>query len=120
MKRFVFGVFIGVLGSTLAILAQQKAGDQIVQPQVIVETPKVKMVRWLLKPGEWTPIHTHDLDHVSIVIHGSTLRDVDKNGDAKENLQKTGTASYVPGTGRTHSFANIGQENFESIAIELK
>jgi hypothetical protein len=27
---------------------------------------------------------------------------------------------FVPGTGRTHSFANAGRETFESISIELK
>jgi quercetin dioxygenase-like cupin family protein len=120
MKRFLCGVLVGVLVSALAVMAEQGAGQQIVQPQVIVDTPRVKMVRWVLKPGEWTPIHTHDLDHISVVIHGSTVRDVDKSGTAKENSQKTGMAVYVPATGHTHSFGNIGEETFESISIELK
>ncbi len=120
MKRFLCGVLVGVLASALAVMAKQGNGEHVVQPRVIVDTPRVTMVRWVLKPGEQTPVHTHDLDHISVVIHGSTLRDVDKNGVAKENIEKTGAAVYVPGTGRTHSFSNIGEETFESIAIELK
>jgi oxalate decarboxylase/phosphoglucose isomerase-like protein (cupin superfamily) len=54
------------------------------------------------------------------VIRGSTLRDVAADGTAKENVQKAGDAVFVPGTGRTHSFANAGKETFESISIELK
>lgn len=120
MKRFLCGVIAGVLVSALAMLARQSSGEHVVQPQVIRDTPRVTMVRWVLKPGEQTPVHTHDLDHISVVIHGSTLRDVDKNGAAKQNVEKTGTAAYIPGTGRTHFFSNIGEETFESISIELK
>ncbi len=120
MKRFFLGVFIGVLTSALALMAQHRASERIVQPQVLVENQKVKIVRWALKPGEGTPVHTHALDHVSVVIHGSSLRDVETNGTAKENVQKTGDVTFNPGTRRTHSFANIGQTAFESISIELK
>jgi len=120
MTRFLAGVLVGLLGSALIVMAQHRASEKIVQPQTIVENQKVKMQRWVLKPGEGTPIHTHTLDHISVVIHGSTLRDVETSGAAKENVQKTGDAVYVPGTGRTHSFANVGKETFESISIELK
>jgi quercetin dioxygenase-like cupin family protein len=142
MKRFLAGVVIGILGSGLAPYravqprslssvpgsgtglvwaAQHRASEKIVQPQVLVENAKVKIVRWVLKPGEGTPIHTHSLDHVSVIIHGSTLREVEaSSGVAKENVQKTGDATFVPAHGQTHSFANAGKTTYESIAIELK
>jgi quercetin dioxygenase-like cupin family protein len=121
MKRFLAGVVVGILGSMIAFATQHRASEKIVQPQVLVENARVKIVRWVLKPGEGTPIHTHSLDHVSVVIHGSTLREVEADsGVAKENVQKTGDATYVPAHGQTHSFANAGKNTYESIAIELK
>lgn len=120
MKRFLAGVLVGLAISALTLFAQKLASEKVVQPQLIVENQKVKIARWVLKPGEGTPLHTHVLDHVSVVIRGSTLRDVAADGTAKENVQKAGDAVFVPGTGRTHSFANAGKDTFESISIELK
>jgi quercetin dioxygenase-like cupin family protein len=120
MKRFLAGVLVGLAISAFTLFAQKLASEKVVQPQLIVENQKVKIARWVLKPGEGTPLHTHTLDHVSVVIRGSTLRDVAADGTAKENVQKAGDAVFVPGTGRTHSFANAGKDTFESISIELK
>ena len=120
MKRFVGGLCVGLLGSGLILMAQHRASEKIVKPQVLVDNAKVRMVRWVLKPGGGTPIHTHALDHISVVIHGSTLRDVEESGATKENIQKTGDAVFVPRTGITRSFANAGKTTFESISIELK
>ena len=121
MKRFLVGLILGILGSMLVFAAQHRASEKIAQPQVLVDNAKVKVVRWVLEPGEGTPVHTHSLDHISVVIHGSTLRDVEaSSGTAKENVQKTGDVAYIPGHGLTHSFANAGKTTFESIAIELK
>ncbi len=121
MKRFVAGFLLGILGSVVVIAAQHQASEKVAQPQVIVDNAKVKVIRWVLKPGEGTPIHTHTLDHVSVIIHGSTLHDVDATtGAAKETVQKTGDATFNPGKGTSHSFSNAGKATFESLAIELK
>ena len=120
MKRFLVGVFVGLAISAFTLFAQKLASEKVVQPELIVENQKVKAVRWVLQPGEGTPLHTHTLDHISVVIHGSMLRDVAADGSARENTQKAGAVAFVPGTGRTHSFANAGKETFESISIELK
>lgn len=120
MKRFLAGIFLGAFGSALVLAAQHRASEKMVEPQPVFENQKVKVVRWLLKPGEGTTIHTHQLDHIGVIIHGSKMKDVDVNGEAKEREAKTGDASYVPGTGMSHSFANIGDTTYESISIELK
>ncbi|MFB3924093.1 MAG: hypothetical protein ACE145_20410 [Terriglobia bacterium] len=120
MKRFVAGVVVGIALSTLALFAQKMASEKVVPPQPILENERVKIQRWLLKPGEGTPLHTHTLPHVSVILRGSTTRDVGTDGVSKDTEQKTGAASYIPGTGRTHSFANVGKEMYESISIELK
>ncbi len=120
MKRFLAGGLVGILCSALVGLAQHRASEKVVQPQVLVENEKVRIVRWLLQPGEGTRVHTHQLAHVSVVLRGSTLKDVETSGATKETVQKSGAATYIPGTGITHSFANAGKDTYESISIELK
>ncbi len=120
MKRFLAGLALGLLVSGTIFLLWHRGSGKTVEPQALLENQRVRMVRWVLQPGESSPVHTHALDHISVIIHGSTLRDVELNGTAKEIAQKTGDATFNPGTGRTHSFANTGRSTFESIAIELK
>jgi quercetin dioxygenase-like cupin family protein len=120
VKRFFAGVFAGVLLSGLTLMAQHLASEKVVQPQLVVENERVRAVRWVLGPGEGTPLHTHTLDHIAVTLHGSTLRDMDTDGTSQEHEQKSGQVVYVPGTGRTHSFANAGNTTLEIVSIELK
>jgi quercetin dioxygenase-like cupin family protein len=120
MTKFFYGLLIGLLGSVLILAAQQRASERVIPPQVIVNNAKVRIIRWLLKPGEGTPVHKHVLDHVSVVIHGSTLRSFPTDGAPKDTTYTTGQAEFAPGTGSSHSFTNVGHETWESIAIELK
>lgn len=120
MKRFLVGLIAGIMLSALALAAQQMASEKVVQPTPIFENQKVKIIRILLKPGEGTPLHTHALDHIAVIMQGSTMKDVEIDGKAKNVDQKTGEAHFVPGTGRTHSFANTGTSPLEIVSIELK
>ena len=70
MKRFFAGAVLGWL--TFALLAQRPS-DKIVPPQIAVDNAKVKVSRWVLQPGERSPVHTHTLDHVYVVVHGSKI-----------------------------------------------
>ena len=92
----------------------------MVEPQLLADNAKVEMVRWVLAPGERTPVHRHDLDHIGIVIRGSTLRYVESDGASKESAEPTGGAEYVPATHRAHSFENVGKTTFEAVSIHLK
>jgi len=120
MKRFIAGVIVGVSISGLTLLAQHLASEKVVQPQPILENQKVKVQRWVLKPGEGTPLHTHTLDHISVVLQGSLVKDMGTDGTFKTVEEKSGQVAYIPGTGRTHSFANVGSTTLESLSIELK
>ena len=120
MKRFLLGLFAGLSVSALTLLAQHMASDKVVQPQPGLENQKVKVVRWVLKPGEGTPLHTHTLDHIAVILQGSTMKDTETDGRSKSVEEKTGEVVYVPGTGRTHSFANTGSSTLEIVSIELK
>jgi mannose-6-phosphate isomerase-like protein (cupin superfamily) len=120
MKRFLAGLVLGLSLSGLTLLAQHLASEKIVQPQPILENQRVRIHRWVLKPGEGTPLHTHTLDHISVILQGSSVKDMGTDGTFKTVEEKSGQVAYIPGTGRTHSFANVGSTTLESIAIELK
>ena len=120
MKRFLLGLLAGVMLSALALAAQQMASEKVVQPERVVDNQKVKITRILLKPGEGTPVHTHALDHIAVIVQGSTMKDMAPDGKSREIEEKAGEVIYVPGTGRTHSFANSGSSTLEIVSIELK
>ena len=120
MKRFVLGLLAGVVASALALAAEQLASEKVVPPEQVFDNQKVKITRILLKPGEGTPLHTHALDHIAVIVQGSTMKDVSTDGKSKDVDEKQGEVIYVPGTGRTHSFANTGTSPLEIVSIELK
>jgi quercetin dioxygenase-like cupin family protein len=74
------------------VAARQRASEKTVQPHVLVDNARVRMVRWVPKPGEGTPIHDHVLDHISVVIHGSRICYMTADGATTESEQKTGSA----------------------------
>ncbi|MGP8247789.1 MAG: cupin domain-containing protein [Bryobacteraceae bacterium] len=118
MKRFFAGVVMGWLA--FALLAQQPAGDRVVRPLIVVDNQKVKVSRWLLQPGERSPVHTHTLDHVYIVVRGSRIREHISDGSVKDDDQETGRAAFSAGRGKTHWFENVGTAPYEMISVELK
>jgi predicted metal-dependent enzyme (double-stranded beta helix superfamily) len=120
MKRFILGVLTGWFVLGIALVAQQLASEKVVPPQVLVDNQKVKIVRWILQPGEGSPIHPHLLDHVYVVIHGSKIREITSEGKVNDDDQETGRAAFSPAHGKIHSFANIGNTTYEMVSIELK
>jgi mannose-6-phosphate isomerase-like protein (cupin superfamily) len=100
--------------------AQQVASLKVVQPQLLIDNEKVRMVRWRLEPGERSPVHTHTLDHIYVVIHGAKIREYLKDGSTHDDDQETGRAAYSRGVGKTHSFENTGTTPYEMVSIELK
>ncbi len=120
MNKFFAGLFVGLLASTLVVMGQHATSEKGVEPKAIAANAKVEMVRWVLKPGERTVVHRHDVDHIGIVVHGSTIRYLEADGTSKESDEPTGGAEYAPATGRAHSFENVGKTTFEAVSIQLK
>jgi mannose-6-phosphate isomerase-like protein (cupin superfamily) len=129
MKRFLAGLVTGWLVLAFAALAwnvwaqqpqQPDVPGKVVQAQILVDNDKVTVRRWKFAPGERSPWHTHSLDHVFVVVHGSNIREYLPDGTIHDDEQETGHAAFVPGTGKTHSFENHGTVPYEMISIELK
>jgi predicted metal-dependent enzyme (double-stranded beta helix superfamily) len=132
VKRFLAGMVAGWLVLAVAQLAvagwaQQQASGKvvqaqgnIVQAQVLVDNQKVTIRRWQLAPGERSPVHTHSLDHIYIVVHGSKIREYLADGSIHDDDQETGRVGFSAGVGKTHSFENIGAAPYEMVSIELK
>jgi quercetin dioxygenase-like cupin family protein len=120
MRKFFAGILTGLLASTLLLMAEHRSSGKAVEPQVLADNAKVQMVRWVLQPGERTAVHRHDVDHIGVVIHGSTLRYVDQDGTSKTSEEPTGGAEYAPATRHAHWFENVGKTPFEAVSIDLK
>jgi predicted metal-dependent enzyme (double-stranded beta helix superfamily) len=126
VKRFLEGLITGWLLLAFAALAwevwaqQPAVPGKVVQAQILVDNDKVTVRRWKFAPGEHSPWHTHSLDHVFVVIHGSTIREYHTDGTIRDDYQETGHVGFVKGIGLTHSFQNAGTDPYEMVSIELK
>jgi len=100
--------------------AEPPPAGKIVGPHVLVDNKKIKMVRWILQPGEATPPQTNALDHVEVVIRGADIREVAGDGKTSEAVQETGRAVFIPAGPETPSIVNIGNAPYEMIWTDLK
>jgi len=120
VKKLVCGVVLGwLLVSAGMLRAEQPISDKVVQPQVLLDNDKYIVQRYVLEPGEGTPVHPHNREHIAIVIRGSKLRYRDINGNVTEAVMATDTAKLVSPK-PAHSFMNIGTTTYEEVSVEVK
>jgi len=127
MKRFLAGVACGWLALAVVQLAfmlraQQHTDSAVVQEKILVDNQKVTIRRWQLAPGERSPMHTHSLDHIYMVIHGSDIRDHLADGTTHDDNQETGRVGFsvFSANPKTHWFENVGAVPYEMVSIDLK
>ena len=131
MKRqlagFTVGLAVGSLLATVAIVsagittnASQSQGAAKGQSgaKVILENNRVRVRDVTFPPGE-TPMHTHELPHVGVVIQGGTL--VFKYPDGKSETAKleAGGAGFREAN-VSHQPVNTGTSAVRVIEVELK
>jgi hypothetical protein len=93
--------------------------------KVVFEDDRVRV--WILKlaPGEESPTHQHDLDHLLIQAVGDRIAVVPEPDSAspfKEYLEADvvpGAVTFVP-RGGIETARNVGQEPYREIIVELK
>ncbi len=92
---------------------------------VVYEDDVVRVWRLKLAPGEESPIHRHDLDHLLIQVRGDRVAVVpepDSEGPFREEL----AADVVPGAvvhvrrGGVERARNVGHEPYLEVIVELK
>ena len=120
MKKFLVGMMLGVIGSTLMLSAQRGREFKEVQPQLVLENQRIKVERWVLRPGEASPVHSHPVDHLGVTLRGTTLRVIAADGTYKDNEDQAGFVDFNAATSQTHRFANVGKTTFEAVSIDLK
>jgi len=93
--------------------------------KVVYEDDAVRVWRLKLAPGEESPIHRHELDHLLVQVAGdriAVMPEPDSEGPFTEEL----AADVVPGAvirvarGGVERAKNVGEEPYLEIIVELK
>lgn len=100
---------------TLNIDIVQTSPDQA---KVLMENEHVRVVEYVLNPGEKDIWHTHP-PRSSYVISGGKVKVYTESGEPKISEVKTGTSSWA-GYGAKHYVENIGSTTLKIILTEIK
>ncbi len=120
-KAFLSGLLLGVIVAGVgAVIWMHRGGGQTIEPELLLENQRVRIVRWVLEPNQSSSQITDSADHISVIMRGGTVRDQDSNGISKDLSPQTGDAVFEAATNRHHSLANAGKTVFEMVLIELK
>ena len=111
------------LGMPLAVGGQQppQVDPVTVSPDkftVLLENEHVRVIEYVLRPGERDQWHTHP-PKVSYVLAGGTLRITTDDGKSFLSEGKSGSASWMKGLGR-HYAQNVGQIPVRILLVEVK
>jgi len=85
---------------------------------VLLENDHVRVVRYVIQPGERDNWHTHP-PKVSYVASGGKLRITIDGGESFEVTEETGHTSWMSALGR-HFAENIGDTPVSVILVEVK
>ena len=103
--------------------AKRVLGD--IGTTVVYEDDSVRVWRLKLAPGEQSPIHRHELDHLLIQVAGdriAVIPEPDTEGPFTEEM----AADVVPGAvvpvarGGVERAHNVGDRDYLEIIVELK
>lgn len=85
--------------------------------KVDVENDEVRVIRFHLGPKEISPMHSHP-PNVLIALTDGHIKVTGKDGNARDLTRKAGGVTYRPA--ETHTVENLGDNNYESVVVELK
>jgi quercetin dioxygenase-like cupin family protein len=127
MLKFAFPSALVLLLLPLSAAGQAPAGpvtriDAVaVSPdrfKVLLENPHVRVVEYVLLPGEHDQWHTHP-PKVSYVVSGGTLRITTEDGKSFMTEEKAGSATWMDTLGR-HFATNVGKTPVRIVLVEIK
>lgn len=86
---------------------------------VLIDNDRVRVNRLVLKPGESSKLHTHQMHGLGIILYDSKIELISADGSKRTLEPKAGDHAWQ-NAGTTHIIKNIGSNVFEAIDIELK
>jgi mannose-6-phosphate isomerase-like protein (cupin superfamily) len=120
---FAAGILVGAILATGAWTSAAGRAEAQATPggsssKVVFENARVRVKDVTFAPGV-TPMHTHDLPHVGVVIQGGTLVFRDPSGKTETMKLEAGGAGYRDAN-VSHEPTNPGQTPVRVIEVELK
>ena len=123
--RYLFSALISVvIVLTAALLTSAQSSQDLdstkADPQhhsVVFENDQVRVVHYLLRPGEKSAKHSHP-DGVNIFLTDGHYKNLAEDGKTTELQAKAGAAAWRPAL--THVTENIGDKPLEGILVEPK
>ena len=85
--------------------------------KVEFENDQVRVVRWMIPPGDKTAKHSHP-DNLNVLLADSNAKVTTPDGKTSELHAKAGSAAWRSPT--THVVENIGDKPMEGILVEPK
>lgn len=86
---------------------------------VLIDNERVRVNRLVLKPGESSKLHTHQMRGLGIILYDSKIEISGPDGTKRTLEPRAGDHAWQ-NSGTTHLIKNIGPNVFEAIDIELK
>ena len=86
---------------------------------ILIDNDRVRINRLVLKPGESSKMHRHNLHGLGVVLYDSKIELIGQDG-SKRSLEPKAGDSVWQNAGTTHIIKNTGTTVFEAIDIELK
>lgn len=86
----------------------------------LFEDERLRVWEIVLEPGEEAPLHTHQLDYVTVVIEGGTVARSNADGTVDVFERQPGDIMRRREGSDTHSLKNIGTTRFRNVIFELK
>ena len=86
--------------------------------KVLLENQHVRVVEYVLLPGERDQWHTHP-PKVSYVVSGGTLRITTDDGQSFLSDEKIGSATWMDNLGK-HFAQNVGKTPVRIVLVEVK
>ena len=93
--------------------------------RMLFENDRVRIWELRLKPGEDSPVHRHDLDHVLVQIAGDRIAvapEPDTEGPYRDYMEADvigGMAVFVE-RGGVETARNVGTQPYRELIVELK
>jgi mannose-6-phosphate isomerase-like protein (cupin superfamily) len=86
---------------------------------IVIDNPRVRVNRLVLKPGESSKLHTHTRNGLGVIVYDAKIEIVSPGASPRVLDVKAGDFVWQT-AGTTHKIKNTGTTVFEAIDIELK